>query len=575
MHKMKMLQYIMSVRFSTQSKISLVIVFGLILFANTLIAQTAKSSADDTLAIVGKKVITADAFSATYIEKKAKYGLSDNLDIRKGYLDNLIADEILINKAKRDRLDITKESKAEKDNIYKQELLNAFSNYNVLANVSVSEDNMVDLFSRMNTKIKVCHLYSATKTGADSLYDLLLKGMEFSDLARQVFSDKTLKESSGSLGYIGMDEMDPDFENAAYSMKIGETSRPVKTVQGYSIIKVEDVKRNPFITEGEFQKAKSRIKRFAYSRKCKEAVKNYTNDLRSGLSLKFNDQLIAKLFTLVQQNKWEKLAENNSLKFTPRELRTSILTSKNGNWSISDLLARMCTVKENQHKYIRTKENLEDMIAGLFMREQIIVIAKKEHLDASPAFQEKVNYAFDSYLLSVIENKYRTEIVISDDSVRSYYMHNKEIFVTEPEIRLSVILLDNKSLIDSIKSGLAKQVPFEELAKSCSVQASTAERGGDIGFFNKKDLGRFGDDIYSLNINDWKGPFVDDNKYLFVKCTEHKQAERKSFNDVAAEIKESLISIEWLKVRDAKVQSLKNEITWHAYPEKLKTLTLN
>ena len=62
-------------------------------------------------------------------------------------------------------------------------------------------------------------------------------------LAKTSFNDPMLRDNGGSLGYFTVDEIDPAFEEAAFAPKIGELSQPVRTNDGYSIIRVDDRKR--------------------------------------------------------------------------------------------------------------------------------------------------------------------------------------------------------------------------------------------------------------------------------------------------------------------------------------------
>lgn len=62
---------------------------------------------DDTLAVINKKIITADDFIKSYKDKLTKIGLNDNSETRQKYLMNLVNDELLIAEAKKEGLDKT------------------------------------------------------------------------------------------------------------------------------------------------------------------------------------------------------------------------------------------------------------------------------------------------------------------------------------------------------------------------------------------------------------------------------------------------------------------------------------
>ncbi len=78
---------------------------------------------------------------------------------------------------------------------------------------------------------------------AEDLYKRLLKGEDFSKLAREFSADERSAEKGGDLGWFGQGQMVPEFETVAFAMEKGQLSKPVKTVFGYHIIKLTDVKQ--------------------------------------------------------------------------------------------------------------------------------------------------------------------------------------------------------------------------------------------------------------------------------------------------------------------------------------------
>lgn len=91
---------------------------------------------------------------------------------------------------------------------------------------------------------------AAAKARIDSIYNVLKavpKGQlaeKFAELAKEKSDDQGSAQRGGALGQFGKGMMIPDFENAAYALKAGEMSAPIKSTVGWHIIYMED--RHPF-----------------------------------------------------------------------------------------------------------------------------------------------------------------------------------------------------------------------------------------------------------------------------------------------------------------------------------------
>lgn len=77
---------------------------------------------------------------------------------------------------------------------------------------------------------------------AKEIHERVKKGESFEELAKKNSEDPGSAKSGGDLGYFGRGQMDKAFEEAAYALKKGEVSAPVKSSFGYHIIKVEDIR---------------------------------------------------------------------------------------------------------------------------------------------------------------------------------------------------------------------------------------------------------------------------------------------------------------------------------------------
>jgi len=89
------------------------------------------------------------------------------------------------------------------------------------------------------SKIRARHILVKTKAEAEAIIEKLNSGADFAALARQ-YSIGPSAPQGGDLGFFGRGQMVQAFEDAAFALKTGEVSGPVKTQFGWHVIKVEE-----------------------------------------------------------------------------------------------------------------------------------------------------------------------------------------------------------------------------------------------------------------------------------------------------------------------------------------------
>ena len=116
---------------------------------------------------------------------------------------------------------------------------------------------------------------AAAKVRIDSIYSVLKAvpkeqlAERFAALAKEKSDDKGSAQQGGALGQFGKGMMIPDFEQAAYALKAGEMSAPVKSTVGWHIILMKE--RHPFES---YEYHHDKIIKFLEQRGIKEASAN-------------------------------------------------------------------------------------------------------------------------------------------------------------------------------------------------------------------------------------------------------------------------------------------------------------
>lgn len=86
------------------------------------------------------------------------------------------------------------------------------------------------------SQITASHILVEKEHEAEDLLKKLAAGESFEALARQ-YSQCPSGKQGGMLGTFGKGQMVKPFEDAAFALKSGEISKPVRTQFGYHLIK--------------------------------------------------------------------------------------------------------------------------------------------------------------------------------------------------------------------------------------------------------------------------------------------------------------------------------------------------
>ena len=111
---------------------------------------------------------------------------------------------------------------------------------------------------------------------AEKILRRIKAGENFSDLAKK-YSNDVSAHSGGKLGVVGRGMMLPEFDKAAFNLKVGEVSNIVKTINGLHIIKCDNI--IPGYTK-EFKLVKSEIKKILSAKKREKKYQEWMSELK-------------------------------------------------------------------------------------------------------------------------------------------------------------------------------------------------------------------------------------------------------------------------------------------------------
>lgn len=122
-------------------------------------------------------------------------GIKDNIQLRESVLYNLI-NEIVVYYYDNNKK-IFNNPQYQKKLIWGKRgiLLSYLKDREIFAKIKVTDKEIRQAFVRVNQKLAAKHLYAKTKKEADNLYQLLKMGANWDSLAKQTFTDSTLRKT--------------------------------------------------------------------------------------------------------------------------------------------------------------------------------------------------------------------------------------------------------------------------------------------------------------------------------------------------------------------------------------------
>jgi len=207
--------------------------------------STSRTSQLEILLTVNKNTVTTGEFTYLFLKNHPKKEDHTEAEIL-NYLDLLITFKAKVEEAKVRGYDTTRSFRKEFAG-YRAELMKPYTADRDQLNLLTRQ-----AYERLNLEVRASHLLVSLKANpspedtlaayhkALTFRDRILAGEDFASVARTFSEDPSAKVNGGDLGYFTVLQMVYPFEEAAFKLKTGELSLPVRTKFGYHLIRVSD-----------------------------------------------------------------------------------------------------------------------------------------------------------------------------------------------------------------------------------------------------------------------------------------------------------------------------------------------
>jgi len=243
------------------------------------------------LATVGGREVTEQDFTLLLNSLDPQRAMQFNSEEgKKQLMQELVSQELFYLDAVKNGLDknetYIQEARRMQDNILKQ-----FAIHNLLKDIKVTEEDLLNYYNehkdmfKESESVKASHILIDDEAKAEEIAKEINDGLSFEEAASK-YSSCPSNAQGGDLGFFTAGRMVPEFEAAAFDMKVGEVSAPVKTQFGYHIIKVTDRKE---ASVKSFDEVKGQLSQQLMAMKQQETYLNRVDELKKEYEVKINE----------------------------------------------------------------------------------------------------------------------------------------------------------------------------------------------------------------------------------------------------------------------------------------------
>ncbi len=217
--------------------------FGIIALAAGV--MLAKSTDDPVLMTINGRPVYKSEFEYLYNKNAGQQIEQQTLD---GYVDMFVNYKLKVADALANKYDTTATFQQELSQ-YRSELSAPY-----MKDRAAEQELLEEAYKRYGRMLDVSHIMlpatapndTVNLNRADSIRTEILAGrLDWNDAAARFSIDRGTKDSGGHMGWMLTGRYPMAFEDAAYSIKIGEISKPVNSGFGYHLVRVDNERPNP------------------------------------------------------------------------------------------------------------------------------------------------------------------------------------------------------------------------------------------------------------------------------------------------------------------------------------------
>jgi hypothetical protein len=209
-------------------------------------------------------------------------------------IDDLLLRREAVERGYADREEVLRETKSFEEGLLRGRLYEAA----ILPQVRTTDEDVEKYYRdhpdefTLPERANISHILLKTSEEAEEVLSELKGGVDFGHLALTRSADRGTSPRLGKIGWVARGGLDPDFERAAFSLNVGETSGIVETRFGFHIVRLEGRKEKELM---DLSRVKGLAHKKVLDKKRRERAEYWTEKLRERSDIVINEERVEEV----------------------------------------------------------------------------------------------------------------------------------------------------------------------------------------------------------------------------------------------------------------------------------------
>lgn len=431
----------------------------------------------------------------------------------------------------------------------------------------VTDADVREFYDKIQTERHVFHILVPTAQEADSVLRELDNGADFGTIARVISSDQGSAVSGGELGWMNWGTpLVSELHDEIFRLKIGETSKAVKTQFGYHIVRVTEERSTKLQS---FEEMAPTLRQALTLTRGGEAETKFLKDLEAKAAVQINPDATKML--LDRLNMFFPPKINNvprpdnffpDLKLLkPFEQQMVFASYLGGELTVEGYMNKLADVPDASRPRFDDEEGLKRAIFQLELLNIIEYEAEQRKIQETDEYLKVVNDFREGLMVDkFVRQSIGQQITASEDEIDQYYNEHLSEFTTPQEYHLLEIQMKEPTELGPVIEQLRMGGDFGQLAAKHTIRQGMKEAKGDLGFVAKTRFPNLWEAASHLEVGQTSEIVANDNgNYSVIRVLDIKQPIVHSIEQVASQVQSAVIdlkrssaTVDWLRERRTK-----------------------